>query len=66
MLINLLPGMPTMALCLLTRSLLVIVELHYYSTRKRWVNGRSFSCSMVVVSSLMLLVDGNPVQAIRM
>jgi hypothetical protein len=64
MLINLLLGMPTMALCLLTRSLLVIVALHSHSTRKRWVNGRSFSCSMAGVSSVLLVV-GNLIQAMR-
>ena len=63
MLINLLLGMPTMALCLLTQSLLVIVALRYYSSHERWVNSRSFSSSMVVISSVMLLlVIGNLAQ----
>ena len=63
MLINMLIGMPTMILCLLTQSLLVILALRYYSSRERWVNSPSFSSSMVVISSVMLLlVIGNLAQ----
>ena len=63
MLINMLLGMPTMILCLLTQSLLVIVALRYYSSREQWVNSSSFSSSMAAVSSvLLLLVIGNLVQ----
>jgi hypothetical protein len=63
MLINLLLGMPTMALCLFTQSLLVIVALRYYSSRERWVNSPSFSSSLLVLSSVMLLlIIGNLAQ----
>jgi hypothetical protein len=63
MLINLLLGLPTMALCLVTQSLLVIVALRYYSSHERWVNSPSFSSSLLVVSSVMLLlVVGNLAQ----
>jgi hypothetical protein len=63
MLINLLLGLPTMALCLVAQSLLVIVALRYYSNHERWVNSPSFSSSLLVVSSVMLLlVVGNFVQ----
>ena len=63
MLINMLIGMPTMILCLLTQSLLVIVALRYYSNREQWVNSPSFSSSMLATSSVMLLlVIGNLAQ----
>lgn len=63
MLINMLLGMPTMILCLLTQSLLVIVALRYYSSNEQWVNSPSFSSSIVVISSVMLLlVIGNLAQ----
>ena len=63
MLINMLLGMPTMILCLLTQSLLVIVALRYYSNREQWVNSPSFSSSMLATSSVMLLlVIGNLAQ----
>lgn len=63
MLINMLLGMPTMILCLLTQSLLVIVALRYYSNREQWVNSPSFSSSMLATSSVMLLlVIGNLTQ----
>lgn len=63
MLINLLLGLPTMALCLVAQSLLVIVALRYYARRERWVNSPSLSSSLLVVSSVMLLlVVGNFVQ----
>jgi hypothetical protein len=63
MLINLLLGLPTMALCLLTQSVLIIVALRYYTSHERWINNPSFSTSLIVVSSVMLLlVAGNLVQ----
>jgi hypothetical protein len=63
MLINLLLGLPTMALCLVAQSVLVIVALRYYARRERWINSPSFSSSLLVVSSVMLLlVVGNFVQ----
>jgi len=63
MLMNLLFGLPTMALCLFTQSVLVIVALRYYSSHERWINSPSFSSSLFVVSSVMLLlVVGNLVQ----
>jgi hypothetical protein len=63
MLINLLLGLPTMALCLFTQSVLVIVALRYYASHERWINSPSFSSSLFVVSSVMLLlVIGNLAQ----
>lgn len=63
MLINLLLGLPTMALCLFTQSVLVIVALRYYTSHEQWVNSPSFSSSLYVVSSVMLLlVVGNLAQ----
>ena len=63
MLINLLLGLPIMALCLIAQSLLVIVALRYYARRERWINSPSFSSSLLVMSSVMLLlVVGNFVQ----
>jgi hypothetical protein len=63
MLMNLLFGLPTMAVCLFTQSVLVIVALRYYSSHERWINSPSFSSSLFVVSSVMLLlVVGNLVQ----
>jgi hypothetical protein len=63
MLINLLLGLPTMALCLFTQSVLVIVALRYYSSHERWIKSPSFSSSLFVVSSVMLLlVVGNLAQ----
>jgi hypothetical protein len=63
MLINLLLGLPTMALCLVTQSVLVIVALRYYASHERWISSPSFSSSLFVVSSVMLLlVVGNLAQ----
>jgi hypothetical protein len=63
MLIDLLLGLPTMALCLFTQSVLVIVALRYYAGHERWINSPSFSSSLFVVSSVMLLlVIGNLAQ----
>jgi hypothetical protein len=63
MLINFLLGLPTMAVCLFTQSMLVTVALRYYSSHERWVNSPSFSSSILVVSSVMLLlVAGNLAQ----
>jgi hypothetical protein len=63
MLINLLLGLPTMALCLFTQSVLVIVALRYYRSHERWLNSPWFSSSLFVVSSVMLLlVVGNLAQ----
>ena len=63
MLMNLLLGLPTMALCLFTQSVLLIVALHYYTRHERWINSPSFSSSLFVVNSVMLLlVVGNLAQ----
>lgn len=63
MLMNLLFGLPTMALCLFTQSVLVIVALRYYKNHERWLNSPWFSSSLYVVSSVMLLlVVGNLAQ----
>ena len=63
MLMNLLLGLPTMALCLFLQSLLVIVALRYYSRHSSKVNNPSFVSSLVVVNGVMLLlVIGNLIQ----
>ena len=63
MLMNLLLGLPTMALCLFLQSLLVVVALRYYARHQQLVNSPSFTSSLVVVNSVMLLlVIGNLAQ----
>ena len=63
MLMNLLWGLPMMALCLLFQSLLLITAIHYYSRHSYLVNSPSFMASLVVVNVVMLLlVVGNLVQ----
>ena len=63
MLMNLLLGLPTMALCLFLQSLLVVVALRYYTRHEQLVNSPSFTSSLVVVNGVMLLlVIGNLAQ----
>ena len=64
MLMNLLYGLPMMALCLLFQSLLFMAAIHYYSRHAYLVDSPSFIASLVVVNVVMLLlVVGNLVQA---
>ncbi len=63
MLLNLLLGFVTMAVCLLLQSLLFITSIHYYSRRDYLVDSPSFIGSLVVVNGVMLLlVVGNLIQ----
>ena len=60
MLMNLLLGLTTMALCLFLQSLLFVMAIRYYSRRKYMVDNPSLLASLVVVSGVMLiLVAGN-------
>jgi hypothetical protein len=63
MLMNLLLGLPTMVVCLLLQSMLVVVALRYYSNHNDQVNNPSFWSSLAVISGVMLLlVLGNLAQ----
>ena len=60
---NLLFGLPMMALCLLLQSLLLAVAIYYYSRHEYLVNSRSFAASLIVINGVMLLlVVGNMAQ----
>ena len=63
MLMDLLLGLSTMALCLLLQSLLLAVALRYYSRHEHLVNSPSFGSSLlVIVAVMLLLVIGNLAQ----
>jgi hypothetical protein len=63
MLMNLLLGLTTMALCLLLQSLLLASVVRYYSRHEYLVNSPSFLASLMVISIVMLmLVIGNLAQ----
>lgn len=63
MLMNLLFGVPTMALCLLLQSVLFVLALRYYARHEDLVNSPSFGSSLVVINGVMLLlVIGNLAQ----
>lgn len=63
MLLNLLIGLPTMALCLLLQSALLSIAIRYYSRHGSLVNSPSPWSTLVVLNSvMMLLVLGNLVQ----
>ena len=63
MLMNLLFGLSTMALCLLLQSLLLAMAVRYYSRHEHLVNSPSFGSSLVVIIGVMLLlVIGNLAQ----
>ena len=63
MLVNLLLGLSTMAVCLLFQSILLIVALRYYSNHMYLVNSPSLISSLIVVNSvMMLLIIGNLAQ----
>jgi len=60
MLMNLLLGLSTMALCLFLQSLLVVVAIRYYSRHEPDINTPSFTVSLLVINVVMLLlVIGN-------
>ena len=60
---NLLLGLPTMALCLLLQSLLVLMAMRHYVKRHELVDSPSFLSSMTVINAVMLLlVVGNLAQ----
>ncbi|TDI59839.1 MAG: two pore domain potassium channel family protein [Alphaproteobacteria bacterium] len=63
MLMNLLFGIPTMVLCLLLQSMLIVVAVRFYKRRDAEVANPSLWSTMMVVSSVMLiLVFGNLAQ----
>jgi hypothetical protein len=63
MLMNLLLGLPTMALCLLLQSLLLMAALRYYANHKALIDNPSFLSSVTVINGVMLLlVMGNLAQ----
>jgi len=63
MLINPLLGLPTMMLCLLLQSLLILLALRYYGRHRALVDSPSFIASLVVINGVMLLlVLGNLMQ----
>jgi hypothetical protein len=60
MLRNLLMGIPTMVVCLLLQSFLIVVASRFYSRREGQVASPSMWSSLVVISSVMvILVMGN-------
>lgn len=56
MLINLLIGLSTMAVCLFLQSIILIVALRYYSRHLYLVNSPSILSSLIVLNSVMLLL----------
>lgn len=63
MMMNLLFGLPTMVLCLILQSLLVVSALRYYNRREARASNPSFWSSLVAVNRVMLLlVIGNVAQ----
>ena len=56
MLMNLLLGLPTMLLCLLVQSLLLVMAIRYYYRNEYLLNSPSFWSSLVVIKSIMLLL----------
>ena len=63
MLMNLMLGLITMALCLLLQSLIFIKAISYYTGHDYLVNSPSFWSSLIVVNGVMLLlVLGNLAQ----
>ncbi len=63
MLINLLIGLPTMVVCLLLQTILLLLTLRYYRGHLDLVQNPSFWSSILVLKSVMLmLVLGNLMQ----
>lgn len=57
---NLLLGLPTMVVCLLLQTVLVLAAIRYYGRHQYLVDNPSFLASLTVISSVMLLlVAGN-------
>ena len=65
MLANLLIGLPTMMVCLLLQSALLVAVLRYYARREHLIQSPTFGTSLIVVNSVMLmLIIGNIAQVI--
>ena len=65
MLVNLLYGLPTMAVCLLLQTFLVVFALRYYARRERSINARTFGSAVLVINGVMLtLIIGNIAQVL--
>jgi len=63
MLINLMLGLPIMALCLSLQSLLIVIAVRYYAHNEQHVEHPSFTNSLLVIHVVMfLLVIGNLAQ----
>ena len=63
MVINLLLGLPTMTLCLLLQSILLIVSFRYYHAHDSQIDRNSLIPKLVVLNGIMLiLVAGNLAQ----
>jgi hypothetical protein len=63
MLMNLLIGLPTMTLCLLLQSALLVLAIRYYTRHDSLVNDASWWSALIVINSVMtLLVVGNLIQ----
>ncbi len=60
MLINLMLGLPTMVLCLMLQTALLVVVVHYYLKRRNQMNTATLWSSLAVIKGIMLLlVIGN-------
>lgn len=60
---NLLLGLPTMTLCLLLQSILLIVAFRYYHANDSRIGGHSLVSKLIVLNGIMLiLVTGNLAQ----
>jgi hypothetical protein len=63
MLINLVFGIPTMVVCLMLQSLLIVYTARFYASREQKVDNPSMWPALVVISSVMvMLVVGNLIQ----
>ncbi len=63
MLMNLLLGLPTMTLCLLLQSILLVLDIRYYQANDSRIRGDSFGSKLLVLNGVMLiLVAGNLAQ----
>jgi hypothetical protein len=63
MLMHLLLGLSTMALCLLLQSMLLVMDVRYYQANESRVRGESLGAKLIVLNGVMLiLVVGNLAQ----
>ncbi|TXS90179.1 two pore domain potassium channel family protein [Parahaliea maris] len=62
MLINVLLGMTTMAVCLILQGLLVVWALRYYSRRRNHMPSAFLAAMRVVTGLMLILIIGNVVQ----